>query len=61
MEMQLNTLQELLSKKEITVSDKVAIQQLVSDFEKIPESISPLLIGRYRQIKIKYASIIKGL
>ena len=61
MEMQLNTLQELLSKKEITVSDKVTIQQLVSDFEKIPESISPLLIGRYRQIKIKYASIIKGL
>lgn len=61
MEMQLNTLQELLKQKEISDSDKVAIKQLIEDFDKIPESISPLLIGKYLQMKIEYANKIKEL
>lgn len=61
MEMQLNTLQELLEQKEISDSDKVTIKQLIGDFDKIPESISPLLIGKYLQMKIEYANKIKEL
>lgn len=61
MEMQLNTLQELLGQKEISDSDKVTIKQLIADFDKIPESVSPLLIGKYLQIKIEYANKIKEL
>lgn len=61
MEMQLNTLQELLGQKEISDSDKVTIKQMIADFDKIPESVSPLLIGKYLQIKIEYANKIKEL
>ena len=60
-EMQLNTLKELLGKEVWTEADKVEIKQLKSDFEKIPETISPLIVGEFRQIVIQNAEKLKNL
>jgi predicted ATP-binding protein involved in virulence len=60
-EMQLNNLKTLLEKKEWTDSDKVALRQLTSDFNKISETASPLIVGEYRQLAVKYANRIKEL
>ena len=60
-EMQLNTLKTLLEKNVWTDSDKIEIKQLTSDFDKIPETISPLIVGEYRQLAVKYANRIKEL
>lgn len=60
-EMQLNTLKELLGKEVWTEADKVEIKQLKSDFEKIPETISPLIVGEFRQVIIQYAEKLKNL
>lgn len=60
-ELQLNTLHNILAKKELSDTDKTTARQLIEDFEKIPESTAPLLIGRYLQMKIEYANIIKEL
>jgi hypothetical protein len=60
-EMQLNTLKGLLGKEVWTEADKVEIKQLKSDFEKIPETISPLIVGEFRQIVIQNAEKLKNL
>ena len=60
-EMQLNTLKELLGKEVWTEADKEEIKQLKSDFEKIPETISPLIVGEFRQIVIQNAEKLKNL
>lgn len=60
-ELQLNTLHNILAKKELSDTDRTTARQLIEDFEKIPESTAPLLIGRYLQMKIEYANIIKEL
>lgn len=60
-EMQLNNLQALLEKKDWSDSDKIEAKQLTSDFDKIPETISPLIVGKYRQLTVKYANRIKEL
>jgi predicted ATP-binding protein involved in virulence len=60
-EMQLNNLHALLEKNDWSNSDKVSIKQLISDFDKIPETVSPLIVGEYRQLAVKYANRIKEL
>lgn len=60
-EMQLNNFQALLEKKDWSDSDKIEAKQLTSDFDKIPETISPLIVGKYRQLTVKYANRIKEL
>ena len=60
-EMQLETLKKLLEKEIWTDSDKVEIKQLKSDFEKIPETVSPLVVGGFRQMMIQYADKLKSL
>lgn len=60
-EMQLETLRKLLEKETWTNSDKVEIKQLKSDFEKIPETVSPLVVGGFRQMMIEYADKLKSL
>lgn len=60
-EMQLDTLQDLLEKKEWADTDRFRIRQLMTDFEKIPESVSPLVVGAYRQLKMKYSEKIASL
>ena len=60
-EMQLETLKKLLEKETWTDSDKVEIKQLKSDFEKIPETVSPLVVGEFLQMMIQYADKLKSL
>lgn len=60
-EMQLATFKKLLAKDELTDADKVEIKQLRSDFEKITEVLSPLIVGEFRQIVIQNAEKLKNL
>lgn len=60
-EMQLETFKKLLAKDELTDADKVEIKQLRSDFEKITEVLSPLIVGEFRQIVIQNAEKLKNL
>ena len=60
-EMQLETFKKLLSKEELSDADKVEIKQLKSDFEKITEVVSPLIVGEFRQIVIQNAEKLKSL
>ena len=61
MKMRLSEFEKLLSKSELTLGDKETLRNLKSDFEKIPEAVSPLLIGRFRELVIKYSEILKSL
>jgi predicted ATP-binding protein involved in virulence len=60
-EMQLETFKKLLAKEELSDADKVEIKQLKSDFEKITEVVSPLIVGEFRQIVIQNAEKLKSL
>ena len=60
-EMQLGTFKKLLAKDELSDADKVEIKQLKSDFEKITEVVSPLIVGEFRQIVIQNAEKLNSL
>lgn len=60
-EMQLETFKKLLSKEELSDAEKVEIKQLKSDFEKITEVVSPLIVGEFRQIVIQNAEKLSSL
>ena len=60
-EMQMETFKKLLAKEELTDADRVEIRQLRSDFEKIAEAVSPLIVGEYRQMVIQYAEKLKSI
>ena len=60
-EMQLGIFKNLLAKEELTDADKMEIIQLKSDFEKVAEVSSPLVVGEFRQILIRYAEKLKSL
>ena len=61
MKMQLEKLSNLLQKGKLTDSDKYEIRLLISDLDKVPESVSPNIVGDYFAIKTKYASVIKSV
>lgn len=46
-------LKELLSKDELMANEQRKKELLIEEFDKIPEMISPLYIGEYRQLMIK--------
>lgn len=48
--MQLERLKQLLRQDDLSDADIVEIKLLKSDFEKIPEALSPQLVGAYQQI-----------
>lgn len=60
-EMQLDRFKYLLAKKELSDAEKVEIKLLKSDFEKITEALSPLIVGEFRQIAIQYADKLNSL
>lgn len=60
-EMRLRRLQELLSNKVLTDSDKNEIRQLMVELDKISEAVSPDLVGEYLQIKINNVDKIKEI
>lgn len=61
MEMRLNELQYLLGKEHLENGDIPKIRQLITDFKKIPEAISPLIKGTFNQLLITYSDKIKSL
>ena len=60
-QMQLSKFKDLLSKDSLSESDKVTARLLYKEFGKIPELISPSLVGDYRQLITQYAEKIKEL
>ena len=60
-EMQLNRLKELLEKENLSSSEKSELKHLNSDFEKVPEIVSPVIKGSYLQLKNQYFQKIKAL
>ena len=60
-EMQLEILKNLLDKETWTDADKVEIRQLKSEFEKISETASPMIVGGFRQMMIQNADKLKNL
>ena len=59
--MQLNRLEELLEKETLSSSEKSELKHLNNDFDKIPEVVSPKIIGRYLQLKNEYFPKIQAL
>ena len=61
MGMQLGRLEELLKKETLSLSEKTELKDLICDFDKIPEVVSPKIIGRYLQLKNQHFPKIKAL
>ena len=61
MGMQLSRLEELLKKEMLSLSEKSELKDLICDFDKIPEVVSPKIIGRYLQLKNEYFPKIQAL
>jgi len=57
----LNKVKELLEKEELSVSEIDTLKKYISDFDNIPEAVSPSLIGEYLKLKLKYVNKIKEL
>ena len=61
MGMQLDRLEELLKKEVLSLSEKSELKDLICDFDKIPEVVSPKIIGRYLQLKNQHFAKIQAL
>lgn len=61
MEMQLHTFKKLLEKDCLSNAERIELKQLKSDFEKIPETVSPLVVGEFRRLLIQYTEKLKEL
>ena len=61
MGMQLGRLEELLKKETLSLSEKTELKDLICDFDKIPEVVSPKIIGRYLQLKNQHFAKINAL
>lgn len=57
----LTKVKELLEKEELTASETDTLKKYISDFDNIPEAVSPSLIGEYLKLKLKYVNKIKEL
>ena len=60
-EMQLDKLKKLLEKETLLSSEKSELKSLIHDFDKIPEVVSPLIVGEYLRLKNKYIAVINSL
>ena len=61
MGMHLGRLEELLKKEVLSLSEKTELKDLICDFDKIPEVVSPKIIGRYLQLKNQHFAKINAL
>ena len=57
----LTRIKELLEKENLTASEIDTLKKYISDFDNIPEAVSPSLIGEYLKLKLKYVDKIKEL
>ena len=60
-EMQLDKLKKLLEKETLLSSEKSELKILIYDFDKIPEVVSPLIVGEYLRLKNQYIAVINSL
>lgn len=60
-EMQLDKLKKLLEKETLLSSEKSELKSLINDFDKIPEVVSPLIVGEYLHLKNQYMAVINSL
>lgn len=60
-DMQLKQLEELLASDELSDVELVELKYLIEDFNKIPEAASPMVVGRYRQLRIANMTKLKQL
>lgn len=61
MEMRLKSFKNLLEKDVLTNGDEAKLLSLVADFEKIPEAVSPAVVGEFLRLKTTYSDKIKAL
>ena len=59
--MQLDIFKKLLAKDKWSDAEKVEIKKLKSDFEKMAEVISPLIVGEFQQIMIQNTEKLNSL
>lgn len=56
-----NEFETLLKKDSMSEGELITMKQIFEDYKKIPEAISPELVGAYRQLEITYNSKIREL
>mgnify|MGYP001541053481 FL=1 len=61
MEMRLESLKQLLEKDHLNEVEQEEARNIIKDFENIPEAVSPLLVGEYMNLKIKYSETFNSL
>lgn len=62
MEMRLNSLKALLKKESpLTNGEAEQLLSLIADFDKIPEAVSPTIVGEFMRLKVEYSGKIKAL
>lgn len=61
LEQQMNRLRSLLESTHLNVAEQFEIKELMSDFEKIPEGVSPKIVGEYEALKVKWDEKIREI
>lgn len=61
MKIRLHTFENLLEKEELSNGDKEQLLNLITDFGKISEAASPLIVGEFMRLKVKYSDKINAL
>ncbi len=61
MEMRLESLKQLLEKNHLNEVEQEEARNIIKDFDNIPEAVSPLLVGEYMRLKIKYSETFNSL
>ncbi len=54
-------LETLLNKENLSDTERITAKQIIEDYKKIPEAVSPELVGAYRQLEITYNSKFRNL
>lgn len=61
MAMRFDELRNLLEKDNFTNGEKDNLLHLLKEFDQIPEAVSPMIIGEFMSLKIKYSDKINSL
>lgn len=61
MAMRLKSFKDLLEKDTLTNGDAAQLSRLVADFEKIPEAVSPAVVGEFLRLRTAYSDRINAL
>lgn len=61
MELKLNQLRELLQKEDLNTSDKIQLGNMIADFKSVPDSVSPIIKGEFKQLLINHSDKIIGI